>query len=116
MDQSNPKKSFFRDNKEVIAAYLTAAFAKNDLTEVLPALRLILRAQNVQAIAREAGLRRDKLYRTFGGEVDPQLGRILKLFSALNVRFTVVPLPAQERPPRPKLGRPKKTERKSGRS
>jgi probable addiction module antidote protein len=116
MDQSNPKNSLFRDNKEVIAAYLTAAFAKNDLSEVRLALRLILRAQNVQAIAREAGLRREKLYRTFGGEVDPQLGRVLKLFSALNVRFTVVPMATPERPPRPKLGRPKNTERKPGRS
>ncbi len=110
MDEDAPRK-LFRDNKEAIAEYLTDAFENNDLDKALPALNLILRGQNVQAVAREAGLRRDKLYSTFGGTVDPQLGRILKLFSALNVRFTVVPLPTPNRAPRPKLGRPPKTDR-----
>jgi probable addiction module antidote protein len=109
MDQDDSRK-LFRDNKEAIAACLTEAFARNDLAPALSALRLILRAQNVQAIAREAGLRRENLYHTFGGKVDPQLSRVLKLFSALNVRFTVVPLATPERPQRPKLGRPKKAE------
>jgi probable addiction module antidote protein len=112
MDQprlDEDSKKLFRENNEAIAAYLTEAFAENELTKVLPALRRVLRAQNVQAVAREGGLRRDKLYRTFGGDVDPTLGRILKLFNALNVRFTVVSSARRDRRPRPKLGRPKKT-------
>jgi probable addiction module antidote protein len=106
--RDDDSRKLFRDNDVAIAAYLSEAFAENDLDKVLPALRRVLRAQNVQAVAREAGLRRDKLYNTFGGEVDPTLGRILKLFKALNVRLMVVAQPAREKPPRPKLGRPKK--------
>jgi DNA-binding phage protein len=57
---------------------------------------------------KRAGLRREKLYKTFGGKVDPQLGRLLKLFAALNVRFEVVPMQGRPVPSRPKLGRPPK--------
>jgi len=97
-----------RDNDSEIAGYLSEAFAENDLEKALFALNQVLRAQNVQALAREAGLRRDKLYTTFGGRVDPQLSRILKMFRALNVRISVVPLGPREMPARPALGRPKK--------
>jgi probable addiction module antidote protein len=105
--EDDPKK-VLRDNNLAIASYLSEAFAENDLDAVLLALNRVLRAQNVQALAKEAGLRRDKLYTTFGGKVDPQLSRILKMFKALNIKFEVVPLNARELPPRPKLGRPKK--------
>lgn len=54
----------FRDNPKAIAAYLTEIFEKNDLSEVLKAMNRVMRAQNVQAMAREAGLRRDRLYKT----------------------------------------------------
>ena len=101
-------QQLFRDNPEAIAAYLTEIFAENELQPVLIALNRVLRAQNVKALAREAGMRRDKLYTTFGGEVDPQLGRVLKLFRALNLRLAVVPLPPRPVPLRPKLGRPRK--------
>ncbi len=107
-EQKNNLKERFRDRPDMIASYLTDAFAENDLECVTLALNRVLRAQNVQALAREAGLRRDKLYKTFGGKVDPQLGRLLKLLAAMNVRIEVVPMPARPVPARPKLGRPPK--------
>ncbi len=105
--EDDPKK-VLRDNDLAIAAYLSQAFAENDLEKVLLALNWVMRAQNVQALAKEAGLRRDNLYTTFGGKVDPRLSRILKMFKALNVKFEVVPLGPREVPSRPRLGRPKK--------
>jgi probable addiction module antidote protein len=101
-------KILFRDNPEAISRHLTDAFAQNELVAVVTAFRQVLHAQNVQALAREAGLRRDGLYHTFSGKIDPHLGRVLKLLESLNVRLTVVPLPPKPRPPRPKLGRPTK--------
>jgi probable addiction module antidote protein len=106
----NPKRASLRDNDVAIAAYLTEAFEENDFEKVLIALNRVMLAQNVQALAQESGLRRDKLYGTFGGRVDPQLSRILKMFKALNVRFSIVPLSPRELPSRPKLGRPKKSD------
>jgi probable addiction module antidote protein len=107
-EQKNDLKERFRDRPDMIASYLTEAFAENDLERATLALSHVLRAQNVQALAHEAGLRRDKLYRTFGGKVDPQLGRLLKLFAAMNVRIEVVSMPERPLPARPKLGRPPK--------
>jgi probable addiction module antidote protein len=101
-------KTRFRDNPEAIARYLNRSLEKNQLQPVLTALDKILRAQNVQAVARESGMRRDKLYGTFGGKVDPTLGRVLKLLDALNVRLVAVPEAARPIPSRPKLGRPKR--------
>jgi len=99
----------YRDNPQAIAEYLEDAFAKGELNAVLQAIKRVMRAQNVQAIAREAGLRRDRLYATFGGEINPQLGRVMDLFRGLGVRFSVTPLEPVERPARPKLGRPRKS-------
>jgi len=104
--QIDPK--LFRDNPVAVAAYLSDAFAKNDLTALLEAINLVMRAQNVQAMAREAGLRRDRLYKTFDGETNPMLGRVMALLNALGVHLTVTPLPPRPIPPRPKLGRPPK--------
>jgi probable addiction module antidote protein len=107
-DEQKNLRERFRDRPDMIASYLTDAFAENDLECVTLALNHVLRAQNVQALAREAGLGRETLYKSFGGKVDPQLGRLLKLFAALNVRFEVVPMQGRPVPSRPKLGRPRK--------
>ena len=97
-----------RDNPKAIARLLSKALATDELDPVLSALNQILIAQNVAAIARESGLRRDKLYGSFGGRVDPTLSRVLALLSALNVRLSAVPLAPKSSPVRPKLGRPKR--------
>ncbi|MCK1291987.1 MULTISPECIES: transcriptional regulator [unclassified Bradyrhizobium] len=86
----------FRDNSVTIATYLTEKFSKNDFDAVRTSLSLVMQAQNVQMLARGAGLRRDTLYRTFGGRIDPQLSRVLGLFRALNVQACVVRADASE--------------------
>lgn len=82
-----------RDNPAEISAYLTENFEKNDPERARAALTVVMHAQNVQILARDAGLRRDALYRTFGGRIDPQLSRVLKLFDAMDVRAYLVPGP-----------------------
>ena len=109
MSDKKTDARLFKDNPYAMAAYLSDAFEKNDHDVVLKAISRVMRAQNVQALAREAGLRRDRLYRTFGGEVDPLLGRVMALFNALGIALTVKALPPREIPSRPKLGRPKKS-------
>jgi probable addiction module antidote protein len=103
----DPKK--FRGNPIAIAAYLTEAFEKSDLEGIFDAISFVMQAQNVTELAELAGMRRDGLYKTFGRtrrRKDPQLGRVLSLFAALDVRITVKPLRPTKKPPRPKLGRP----------
>ena len=51
---------------QAIAKYLTEKFAENDFPEILRSINRVMRAQNVQAIAREAGLRRATEYIPLG--------------------------------------------------
>jgi probable addiction module antidote protein len=98
-----------RDNPALIAYFLSRAFETDDFSTILGALRDALRAQNVSAVSRATGLRRDRLYKTFNGESEPDFARVLKLLVGFGVQLTVkertVPLP---KPPLPKLGRPLK--------
>ena len=99
----------FRDNPTAIAEHLTLALATDDLPTILAAIRDVLRAQNVSALSRFTGLRRDRLYKTFGGEIDPDFGRLLKVLEGLDVQLTVKPRKVvKPKPPLPKLGRPPK--------
>jgi probable addiction module antidote protein len=101
----DPKK--FRRNPIAIAEYLTEAFEKSDLAGILDAIKSVMQAQNVKELAEVTGMRRDGLYKTFGSsKKDPQLSRVLSLFDGLDIRIVIKPLPAREKPPRPKLGRP----------
>ncbi|MCK1312429.1 transcriptional regulator [Bradyrhizobium sp. 23] len=86
----------FRDNPAATASYLTESMRENDFDAARTALSRVIQAQNVQMVARDAGLRRDTLYRTFGGRIDPQLSRILGLFRALNVQACVVQADSSE--------------------
>jgi probable addiction module antidote protein len=108
MSDKKTDAKLFKDNPCAIAAYLSDAFEKNDIDVILKAINRVMRAQNVQALAREAGLRRDKLYVTFGGETEPYLYRVMALLNALGVGLTVKARPPRPIPPRPKLGRPRK--------
>jgi probable addiction module antidote protein len=99
------------DNPFAIADYLTEAFSKNDFAGILIALKTVVKAQNVKALSEVTGMRRDGLYKTFGGTgglKDPNLSRLLRLFEALDVQITLKPVPPRKKPPRPKLGRPPK--------
>jgi probable addiction module antidote protein len=90
-----------RDNPVAIAKHLDKAFATDDLKVILGAINSAMRAHNVLALAEATGLRRDRLYKTFGGNVDPQLGRVMELLAGLDVRLSVKPLPRKKKPPRP---------------
>jgi probable addiction module antidote protein len=96
----------FRDNPTAIAEYLAEAFKSKDLGAIVLAINTVMRAQNVQQLAAAAGLRRDVLYKTFGGDVNPQLGRVMELFAGMDIELTVKASPPRPKPPRPKLGRP----------
>jgi probable addiction module antidote protein len=102
-----------RENPTAIAAYLTEAFDKNDLSAVVLAINSVMRAQNVVALAKATGLRRDRLYKTFGGGIDPHLGRVMELFVGLDVQLVVKPVTPKPKPPRPKLGRPPSSSKRS---
>jgi probable addiction module antidote protein len=102
------ESSPFRDNPAEIARYLTEVIAKDDFSALLEALSTVLRAQNVSALSRATGLRRDRLYVTFDGQVEPDFRRVLKLLEGLDVQLVAVPREnPKPKPELPKLGRPR---------
>src|SRR4051812_47275959 len=99
MSDRKADEKIFRDNPRAIAAYLSEAFEKNDIDVIVSAINRVMRAQNVQAIAKQAGLRREKLYVTFGGGTEPYLYRVLALLNAMGVGLTVKAMPPRPIPP-----------------
>ncbi len=51
----------YRDNPTAIANYLTEVIEKNDLEILVRAIGNVMRAQNVNALSEETGLRRENL-------------------------------------------------------
>ena len=80
-----------RDNPLSISAHLNKAFETDDFAMILMALNEVMRAQNVSALARATGLRRESLYRTFGGDSEPDFRRVLELLEGLGVQVTIKP-------------------------
>jgi probable addiction module antidote protein len=96
-----------RDNPLNIAAHLNEAFESDNFAMILRALHEVMRAQNVSALSRATGLRRDRLYKTFGGDIEPDFSRVLKLLEGMDVQVTIKPREIKKaKPPLPKLGRP----------
>jgi probable addiction module antidote protein len=95
-----------RNNPMAVCKLLNKALKTQDPELILSALYQSLTAQNVSAVARESGLRREKLYRSMGGNVDPKFSRVIKLLTALNVRLVSRPAAPKASFEQPKLGRP----------
>ena len=95
-NKSDPKA--LRDNPAAVAEYLNKAFAKNDLQTILRALKFVMRAQNVKALAEVTGMARETLYRSFSGEAYPPFDRVLGLLAGLGVGLVAQPLPKRTKP------------------
>jgi probable addiction module antidote protein len=98
----------YRDNPSAIADYLTEILDKNEFVDLVRAIGNVMRAHNVLALSQQTGLRREGLYRMFGGERDPTLGNTMKVLDCLGVQLVVKPRKlVKDKPARPKLGRPR---------
>ncbi|HKL20581.1 MAG TPA: addiction module antidote protein [Tichowtungia sp.] len=78
---------------EEMAAYLEASFdaAQGDVAFIAKALGDIARAKGMTQVARDAGLSRESLYKTFSGERKPGFDTILKVTRALGIELHASP-------------------------
>ena len=79
----------YLDSPEMVAAYLTEAFESDDPSAITMAIGAVARSQGMGAIAEKAGLSRENLYRSLGGEAKPEL--------AADVKFPVAPFVIRQR-------------------
>lgn len=73
-------------------AYLDAALEDGDPALIVAALGDIARAKGMTQVAREAGLGRESLYKALSPSGNPEFASVLKVLSALGLRFQVAPV------------------------
>jgi probable addiction module antidote protein len=79
----------YRDNPKAIAAYLNKALLSRDSNLVSLAIRDMARVQGMTRFARKAGMRRESLYKSFGGTSSPAFNMVFNVLIALDVRLIV---------------------------
>ncbi len=75
------------ETTEDMAAYLEAALDEGDPALIAAVLGDIARAKGMTAIAREAGLGRESLYKALSTDGNPNFATILKVVHALGLRL-----------------------------
>ena len=79
----------FLSSDDAIAAYLEAAFEDGDPRVIAVALGNIAKARGMTAVAKDAGVTREALYKALSENGDPRLSTLLGVTRALGVRLTV---------------------------
>lgn len=74
-------------SRDDMADYLDAALEDGDAAVVAAALGDIARASGMTAIAREAGLGRESLYKALSPGGNPEFATVLKVVRALGLRL-----------------------------
>lgn len=74
---------------ETIRHYLALAFEEGDPKAIQTALGTVARARGMSELAREAGVKREALYRALSEKGNPEFATIVKVLGALGWRLTV---------------------------
>lgn len=75
-------------NEESIAIFMADAFETGDSAYIAKALGVVARAKGMADIARETGLSREQLYRSFSARGNPTLKTTLMVMRALGIDLT----------------------------
>ena len=79
------------DSPEMIAAYINEALESEDASAIAVAIGTVARARGMSAVAEEAGLSRENLYRALGGEAKPEFATVIKVLHALGIDLVAQP-------------------------
>jgi probable addiction module antidote protein len=98
----------FLDTPEAQAAYLQEAFETGDSADIVRSIGTVARARGMSAIARDAKMGRESLYKALSGEGNPEFATIVKVLSALDITLSVkppAPTPRRQSEDRPRTPR-----------
>ena len=73
------------------AELLADAFATGDPSYIANALGIVARARGMTAVAKEAGVTREALYKALRPDGDPRLSTLLGVTKALGMKITAEP-------------------------
>jgi probable addiction module antidote protein len=71
-----------------IATFMAEAFETEDAGYIAHALGVVARAKGMSVIARDTGLSREQLYRSFSAKGNPTLKTTLAVMKALGLELT----------------------------
>lgn len=77
----------YLDSNEVIAEYLSQILEDGDVDELLTAIGEIARAKGMTQIAKDTGLGRESLYKTFHAGARPRFDTIVKVLDSFGIRL-----------------------------
>ncbi|MXS86094.1 putative addiction module antidote protein [Nitrosomonas sp. HPC101] len=81
---------YLRDDED-IAEYLTQVLAEGDSNELLRAIGYIAKARGMTQLAKETGLGRESLYKSFRAGSKPQFETVFKVLHGLNINLKAIP-------------------------
>lgn len=81
--------SQYLDSKEMIAEYLSQVLQDGDMNEVLEAIGNIAKAKGMSQIAKDTGLGRESLYKTFSADAKPRFETVMKVLDSFGVKLQV---------------------------
>jgi len=76
---------------ESIAIFVADAFETGDAAYIAKAMGVVARAKGMTELARESGLAREQLYRSFSDKGNPTLKTMLAVMRAVGIDMTVRP-------------------------
>jgi len=81
--------SQYLDSEEVIAEYLTQVLNDGNNEEFLEAIGYIAKAKGMSKIAKESGLGRESLYKSFTSGSKPRFETVMRVINSLGVKLKV---------------------------
>jgi probable addiction module antidote protein len=94
----------YLDSEEAIAAYLQAALEENNPPGLVGAIGDVVRARGVNAMAKEMGVSRESLYKSFSGGRKPNIETVLNALDKLGLQITIRPKTPDRAHSRPHTG------------
>lgn len=88
--------SEYMESEDAQAEYLSIVMEDGDLEEIKHALGIIARARGMTAIARDAGVTREALYKALSDKGDPKFSTLLGVVKALGLKFELKKIKAAE--------------------
>lgn len=73
------------------AELLADAFTTGDPSYIANALGIVARARGMTAVAKEAGVTREALYKALSPDGDPRLSTLLGVTKALGIKISAAP-------------------------
>ncbi|WP_171896252.1 addiction module antidote protein [Pseudomonas aeruginosa] len=83
------------DSPEAMALFIADALDTGDTAYIAKAMGVVARAKGMTELAKETGLAREQLYKSFSERGNPTLKTMLAVMRALGVDLTVVVNPSR---------------------